>query len=106
MNILYFIGLAATLIVLIILGCSAYKKDGKLGISVGEFLMILSDKQRVTEKIAIDITSSDLEAQVGEDDASQLRDDLEEYREDHPKPWYLRTKTNYDRSTKGGVTEY
>jgi len=42
MNILYFIGLAATLIVLIILGCSAYKKDGKLGISVGEFLMILS----------------------------------------------------------------
>ena len=42
MNILYFIGLAATLIVLIILGCSAYKKDGKLGISVGEFLTILS----------------------------------------------------------------
>ena len=42
MNIFYFIGLAATLIVLIILGCSAYKKDGKLGISVGEFLMILS----------------------------------------------------------------
>jgi cadmium resistance protein CadD (predicted permease) len=42
MNIIYFIGLTATLIVLIILGCSAYKKDGKLGISVGEFLMILS----------------------------------------------------------------
>lgn len=42
MNIFYFIGMAVTLIVLIILGCSAYKKDGKLGISVGEFLMILS----------------------------------------------------------------
>ena len=42
MKIFYFIGLAVTLIVLIILGCIVYKKDGKLGISVGEFLMILS----------------------------------------------------------------
>ena len=36
----------------------------------------------------------------------KLRDDLEEYREDHPKPWYLCTKTNYDRSSKGGVAEH
>lgn len=42
MNILYYIGLAATLIVLIILGCSAYKKDGELGLSFGETLLILS----------------------------------------------------------------
>ena len=36
----------------------------------------------------------------------KLRDDLEEYREGHPKPWYLCSKINYDRSTKGGVAEY
>lgn len=36
----------------------------------------------------------------------KLRDDLEEYREDHPKPWYLYKVIYSDRSTKGGVTEY
>ena len=35
------------------------------------------DKQRVTEKVQVDITSSELEAHVGESDAQQLRDDLE-----------------------------
>ena len=35
------------------------------------------DKQKVTEKITVDINSSELEANVGEADARQLRDDLE-----------------------------
>ena len=35
------------------------------------------DKQRVTEKYSIDITTSELEDHIGEDDASRLRDDLE-----------------------------
>lgn len=35
------------------------------------------NKQRVTEKVAIDIQSDELDAQVGKDDAKQLRDDLE-----------------------------
>ena len=35
------------------------------------------DKQRVTEKIEVDISSSALDEQVGERDAQQLRDDLE-----------------------------
>ena len=35
------------------------------------------DKQRVTEKIEVDIESSQLDDQVGEKDAQQLRDDLE-----------------------------
>lgn len=35
------------------------------------------DKQRVTEKVAVDIASADLDAQVGEAHAEQLRSDLE-----------------------------
>ena len=35
------------------------------------------DKQRVTEKVEVDINSSELDAQIGEQDAQQLRDDLE-----------------------------
>ena len=35
------------------------------------------DKQRVTEKIEVDISSTALDEQVGERDAQQLRDDLE-----------------------------
>ena len=35
------------------------------------------DKQRVTEKIEVDISSAALDEQVGERDAQQLRDDLE-----------------------------
>ena len=53
------------------------KFKGVYNIYEEQLNLFTPDKQRVTEKIAIDITSSDLEAQVGEDDASQLRDDLE-----------------------------
>ncbi len=35
------------------------------------------DKQKVTEKVEVDIDSQDLEAHVGERDAEKLRDDLE-----------------------------
>ena len=35
------------------------------------------DKQRVTEKVEVDIDSAELEAQIGGQDAQQLRDDLE-----------------------------
>ena len=35
------------------------------------------DKQRVTEKVEVDINSSELEAHIGEQDAQQLRDDVE-----------------------------
>ena len=35
------------------------------------------NKQRVTEKIAVDVASSELDQHVGEREASQLRDDLE-----------------------------
>ena len=35
------------------------------------------DKQRVTEKVEVDITSKQLDEQVGEQDAEQLRNDLE-----------------------------
>jgi peptide chain release factor 3 len=35
------------------------------------------DKQKVTEKVAVDINSDELEAHVGEDDAEKLRMDLE-----------------------------
>ena len=35
------------------------------------------DKQRVTEKVEVDVDSSDLDKHIGEDDAQKLRDDLE-----------------------------
>ena len=35
------------------------------------------DKQRVTEKVEVDISSEELDKRVGEQDAQQLRDDLE-----------------------------
>lgn len=35
------------------------------------------DKQRVTEKVEVDVNSSELEARIGEDDARKLREDLE-----------------------------
>ncbi len=35
------------------------------------------DKQRVTEKVSVDVASAELDAQVGAEDAQQLRDDLE-----------------------------
>lgn len=39
--------------------------------------LFAADKQKVTEKIAVDIHSNNLEQHVGEGDARQLRDDLE-----------------------------
>ena len=39
--------------------------------------LFVSDKQKVTEKVAVDIHSHELEDNVGEADAAQLRDDLE-----------------------------
>ncbi|MBQ4228699.1 MAG: peptide chain release factor 3, partial [Bacteroidaceae bacterium] len=41
------------------------------------FDLFTPDKQRVTEKIEVDISSAALDEQVGERDAQQLRDDLE-----------------------------
>jgi len=35
------------------------------------------DKQRVTEKVEVDVSSSELEQHIGEQDARQLRDDIE-----------------------------
>lgn len=35
------------------------------------------DKQRVTEKVEVDVSSKDLDAHVGSEDAARLRDDLE-----------------------------
>lgn len=35
------------------------------------------DKQRVTEKVAVDVDSSDLEKHIGEEDAEKLREDME-----------------------------
>ena len=35
------------------------------------------DKQRVTEKVEVDINSDELSQHIGEDDAQQLRDDIE-----------------------------
>ncbi len=42
-----------------------------------ELNLFAPDKQKVTEKITVDIHSSELEANVGEANARQLRDDLE-----------------------------
>ena len=39
--------------------------------------LFVSDKQKVTEKVAVDINSDELEANVGEADAAKLREDLE-----------------------------
>ena len=35
------------------------------------------DKQRVTEKVAVDVDSSDLEKHIGDEDAEKLREDME-----------------------------
>ncbi|MDY5766937.1 MAG: peptide chain release factor 3, partial [Alloprevotella sp.] len=39
--------------------------------------LFAADKQKVTEKVAVDIHSDELEAHVGEQDAEKLREDLE-----------------------------
>ena len=35
------------------------------------------DKQRVTEKVSVEVGSPDLDARIGEQDAEKLREDLE-----------------------------
>ena len=42
------------------------------------------NKQKVTEKVEVDITSKDLDAHVGDSDASKLREDLELVQEVYP----------------------
>lgn len=39
--------------------------------------LFTSDKQRMTEKVEVDVNSAELERRVGEQDAGQLRDDIE-----------------------------
>ena len=53
------------------------KFKGVYNIYEGKLDLFTPDKQRVTEKVEIDIESSALESHVGEQDAQQLRDDLE-----------------------------
>ena len=53
------------------------KFKGVYNIYEEQLNLFTPDKQRVTEKVAVDINSTQLEAQIGETDAQQLRDDLE-----------------------------
>lgn len=53
------------------------KFKGVYNIYEDQLNLFTPDKQRVTEKIAVDINSTQLEAHIGETDAQQLRDDLE-----------------------------
>ena len=53
------------------------KFKGVYNIYENQLNLITPDKQRVTEKIEVDIDSDELDNQIGEADAKQLRDDLE-----------------------------
>ena len=53
------------------------KFKGVYNIYENQLNLFTPDKQRVTEKIEVDIDSDELDKQIGEDDAKQLRDDLE-----------------------------
>ena len=53
------------------------KFKGVYNIYEGKLDLFTPDKQRVTEKMEIDIDSAELDSHVGEQDALQLRDDLE-----------------------------
>ena len=53
------------------------KFKGVYNIYEQQLNLFTPNKQRVTEKVAVDIQSKDLEAHVGEQEASRLRDDLE-----------------------------
>ncbi len=53
------------------------KFKGVYNIYEHQLNLFTPNKQRVTEKVAVDISSSDLEQHVGEDSAKRLRDDLE-----------------------------
>lgn len=50
---------------------------GVFNIYENQLNLFTPNKQRITEKISVDIHSADLDAQVGEADATKLRDDLE-----------------------------
>ncbi|MCD7714429.1 MAG: peptide chain release factor 3 [Prevotella sp.] len=53
------------------------KFKGVYNIYEGQLNLFTPDKQRVTEKVAVDLNTEELERQVGETDAARLRDDLE-----------------------------
>ena len=53
------------------------KFKGVYNIYEEQLNLFTPDKQRVTEKITIDINTEELESHIGETDAQQLRDDLE-----------------------------
>ena len=53
------------------------KFKGVYNIYENKLDLFTPDKQRVTEKVEVDIDSDELEKHVGDKDASQLRDDLE-----------------------------
>ena len=53
------------------------KFKGVYNIYENQLNLFTPDKQRVTEKIEVDIDSDELDDQIGEADAKQLRDDLE-----------------------------
>ena len=53
------------------------KFKGVYNIYEQQLNLFTPDKQRVTEKVAIDITNDELDKAVGEQDAAQLREDLE-----------------------------
>ena len=46
--------------------------------------LFMADKQKIAEKVTVDIHSADLEERVGERDAQKLRDDLELIKEVYP----------------------
>lgn len=54
-----------------------YHFKGVYNIYENQLNLFQPDKQKVTEKVAVDIHSDDLEKHVGERDAAKLRDDLE-----------------------------
>lgn len=61
------------------------KFKGVFNIYENKLDLFTPDKQRVTEKVEIDINSSELEKHVGEQDAAKLREDLELVEGVYPK---------------------
>ncbi len=53
------------------------KFKGVYNIYENKLDLFTPDKQRVTEKVEVDINSSDLDSHIGEQDAAKLREDLE-----------------------------
>jgi len=53
------------------------KFKGVYNVYEHELNLFKSDKQRFTEKVAVDVATSELESHIGEREAQQLRDDLE-----------------------------